>query len=80
MDTKSAIVRKQEALISELKDQNKEQNVLIQIQEEEIDSLKKLVKQQEEKIAILTDELNQTVQVAKEISVIMDSIIPKETM
>ena len=80
MDTKSEVIRKQDALISELKDQNKEQNVLIQIQEEEINSLKKLVKQQEEKIAILTDEINQTVQVAKEISAIMDSILPKESM
>lgn len=80
MGTKSEVIRKQEALILELKDKNKEQDILIQIQKDEIDSLKQLAKQQDEKISILTEELDKTVQVAKEISAFMDSIVPKESM
>lgn len=75
MDKKSAAVKKYEALISELKDLNKEQDGLIRIQTEEIDGLKKLVIQQEEKIDILTNELERTVQAAKEMAAIMDSIL-----
>lgn len=75
MDKKSTAVEKYEALISELKDLNKEQDGLIRIQAEEIDGLKKLVIQQEEKIALLTNELDRTVQAAKEMAAIMDSFL-----
>ncbi|MGN0350301.1 MAG: hypothetical protein ACI4ES_01525 [Roseburia sp.] len=72
MDT--VLMKKYEAYISELKAANEDQKKFIAIQEQEIDSLKKLLVQKDEKIEILTEELRQTIDTAKEMEKILNSI------
>lgn len=72
MDT--ALMKKYEAYISELKADNAEQKNFIAIQQQEIDTLKELLVQKDEKIEILTEELRQTIDTAKEMEKILNSI------
>ena len=72
MDT--VLMKKYEAYISELKAANADQKKFIAIQEQEIDILNKLLVQKDEKIEILTEELRQTIDAAKEMEKILNSI------
>lgn len=74
MNTDTALIKKYELLAAQLRDANAQQEKVILLQQEEIDGLRELLFQKEEKIALLTTELEKTVEAAKEMAKIMDSL------
>lgn len=74
MNTDTALIKKYELLAAQLRDANAQQEKVISLQQEEIDGLRELLFQKEEKIALLTTELEKTVEAAKEMAKIMDSL------
>lgn len=72
MDTE--LMKKYEAYISELNAANAEHKNFIAIQEQEIDILKELLVQKDEKIEILTEQLRQTMDTAKKMEKILNTI------
>ena len=74
MNTDTVLIKKYELLAAQLRDANAQQEKVISLQQEEIDGLRELLFQKEEKITLLTTELEKTVEAAKEMAKIMDSL------
>ena len=69
----TTLIKKYERYISELKEANDVQEKLIQSQEKVIENLEKIIKQYEEKTLILTNQLNHTMDMAKQMAEIIDT-------
>lgn len=73
MDTNTALIRKYEKYISELKEANEQQEHVIQTQIKLIETQEELISQQDEKIEFLTEELEKVLSLAKEMSMMSGS-------
>lgn len=74
MDTDAELIKKYESYISELEAANAQQRNVIAAQQKEIDILGELLSQKDEKIALLTTDMEKTMEAAKEMAKVMDSL------